>query len=122
MEWVSPEVEQFYTIFNKVYTTLLSNNHSYLKKIYIVPESFNEVFMNDNRHNDVEVIACADFLSQDYNKRLNKDKDLGTEISSMMIDLIKMVPNNEILKGRRIYPKLELNYNKDCEGLIEYTR
>jgi hypothetical protein len=34
--------------------------------------------------------------------------------------MIKMVPNNEILNGRKLYAKLEINRTKDCKGVVEY--
>jgi len=122
MEWVSPEVEQFYTMLNKVYTTLLTHNHPYVKKVYINPVSFNQAFIDtEERYNDVEVIMCAQFTSPEYAER-NKGRELGTDVSQLLIDIIKMVPNNEILNGRKLYAKLEINRTRDCEGVVEFHR
>ena len=121
MEWVSPEVKQFYKILNKVYTTILINHHPYVKKAYIVPESFNDIFLGEeSKFNDVDVIVCVDFLSKQYDE-VRKTRSLGEDISSLMRELIKMVPNVEILQGRVIYAKVSINKKRYCEGLIPYT-
>jgi hypothetical protein len=120
MEWVSPEVEQFYTILNKVYTTLLIHNHPYVKKMLIDPISFNKVFINtEERYNDIIVIMCAVFSSPEYS---NSNRELGADVSQLLIDIIKMIPNNEILNGRKLYARLEINRTKDCEGVVEFHR
>lgn len=120
MEWVSPEVEQFYTILNKVYSTLLIHNHPYVKKLLIDPVSFNQAFIDtEERYNDVIVIMCAEFTSPEYMKR-NQDRELGSDVSQLLIDIIKMIPNNEILKGRKLYAKLEINRTRDCEGVTQF--
>jgi len=120
MEWVSPEVEQFYTILNKVYTTLLIHNHPYVKKMLIDPVSFNQVFINtEERYNDIKVIMCAVFSSSEYS---NSNRELGADVSQLLIDIIKMIPNNEILNGRKLYAKLEINRTKDCEGVVQFHR
>jgi hypothetical protein len=122
MEWVSPEVEQFYTILNKVYTTLLIHNHPYVKKMLIDPISFNQTFIDtENRYNDVIVIMCAEFTSLEYRNKDN-DRELGTDVSQLLIDIIKMIPNNEILNGRKLYAKLDINEKRDCEGVVKYHR
>jgi len=122
MEWVSPEVEQFYTILNKVYTTLLINNHPYVKKMIIDPISFNQAFIDtERRYNDVNVIMCAEFTSPEYSNKDN-DRELGTDVSQLLIDIIKMIPNNEILNGRKLYAKLDINEKRDCEGVVKYHR
>ena len=121
MKWESPEIEQFYKILNNVYVTLMTHKHPYIKKIYIDPISFNEIFLKEERWNDIKVVVCSDFLSDEYNQR-NKNWELGTDITSMMSDLVKMVPNNEILGERKIYPNLKLNFAEDCEGLVRYVR
>ena len=122
MEWVSPEVEQFYTILNKVYTTLLTHNHPYIRKVLIDPVSFNQAFIDTKeRYSDVIVIMCVGFTTPEYDKR-NKDRDLGTDVSRTLIDIIKMVPNNEIMNGRKLYPELKINRTRDCEGVVEYHR
>ena len=120
MEWVSPEVEQFYTIINKAYSTLLIHNHPYIKKMIIDPVSFNQVFIDtEEKYNDVKVIMCAEFTSPEYR---NKDRELGSDVSQLLTDIIKMIPNNEILNGRKMYAKLEINLTKDCEGVVQYHR
>jgi N-acetylglutamate synthase/N-acetylornithine aminotransferase len=122
MEWVSPEVEQFYTILNKVYTTLLIHNHPYVKKMLIDPISFNQVFIDtEEKYNDVIVIMCAEFTSLEYRNKDN-DRELGTDVSQLLIDIIKMIPNNEILNGRKLYAKLDINEKRDCEGVVKYHR
>lgn len=120
MEWVSPEVEQFYTILNKVYSTLLIHNHPYVKKLLIDPVSFNQVFIDtEERYNDVIVIMCAEFTTPEYMNR-TQDRELGVDVSQLLTDIIKMIPNNEILKGRKIYGKLEINRTRDCEGVTQF--
>lgn len=120
MEWVSSEVEMFYNMFNKVYSTLIMNKYPYVKKVFIDPISFNRVFVDiENTHNNVMVRMCADFLSEKYD---SSSGSLGTDTSQFMTDLLKMVPGNEILQGRKMYAYLELNWAGDCEGLIRYTR
>lgn len=121
MEWVSPEVEQFYTMLNKVYATLIIHNHPYVKKMYIDPVSFNQAFIDKERYNDIIVIMCTEFTSPEYMKR-NQDRELGSDVSQLLIDIVKMIPNNEILNGRRLYASLEINRTKDCEGVVEYHR
>ena len=122
MEWVSPEVEQFYTILNKVYSTLLIHNHPYVKKMIIDPVSFNQVFIDtEEKYNDVNVIMCAEYNSPEYRNK-SIDRELGSDVSQLLTDIIKMIPNNEILNGRKIYAKLEINRTKDCEGVVEYHR
>jgi hypothetical protein len=109
-------------MLNKVYTTLLTHNHPYVKKVYINPVSFNQAFIDtEERYNDVEVIMCAQFTSPEYAER-NKGRELGTDVSQLLIDIIKMVPNNEILNGRKLYAKLEINRTRDCEGVVEFHR
>jgi hypothetical protein len=120
MEWVSPEVEQFYTILNKVYSTLLIHNHPYVKKVVIDTVSFNQVFIDtEEKYNDVIVIMCAEFTSPEYINR-NQNRELGSDVSQLLIDIIKMIPNNEILKGRKIYAKLEINRTIDCKGVTQF--
>lgn len=120
MEWISPEVEQFYTMLNKVYSTLIIHNHPYVKKMVIDPVSFNQAFIDTEvRYNDVIVIMCAEFTSPEYMNR-NQDRELGSDISNFILDIIKMIPNNEILNGRKLYSKLEINRTKDCEGITQY--
>lgn len=123
MEWVSPEVEQFYKILNNVYSTLLMNKHPYVKKMYIDPASFQERFINETGlfNGSVKVIMCADFNSDEYKNR-DTETSLGTDTSHMLYEIPKMIPNNEILKGRKIYADLELNVTKYCEGVVSHHR
>ena len=117
MNWVSPEVEQYYNIFNKIYTNIIMFHHPYVKLLRIDAESFNNVFINE-KLTDVMVICCADFADDKYSNEKEK-RSLGDDISHFFIDFQKMIPNSEILK-KRIYPTLEINKTKYCENFVKY--
>jgi len=123
MEWHSPEVEQFYTILNNVYTTLLINKHPYVKKMYIDPESFNKIFLDETSlfNSSVKVIMCADFNSVEFRNK-KEETSLGTDTSQMLYEIPKMIPNSEVLKGKKIYADLELNVTKHCKDVVTHHR
>ena len=121
MEWKSSEVEQYYNILNKVYSTIIINYHPYVKLLYIEPISFETIFNQENyRESTVDVVVCADFLDKLYDDK-NEERSLGTDLSRILIEMQKMVPGHEILEGRKIYPNLLINRKKYCSNILEYT-
>jgi hypothetical protein len=120
MEWFSPEVQQFYNTFNKVYTTIIKNYHPYIQLIYIDPYTFNMIFLSEESYKmyDVKVIICTSFPSEYY--EISKNRSLGSDVTTMFIDLKKMVPGNEIISNKSVYPQVEINEAEYCKGLIKY--
>jgi hypothetical protein len=126
IEWVSPEIKNFYVLFNKLYTKVLMNKYPFIKKIYIDPESFNAIFLNDTGkwNEDVDVVTCCDYVSDEYDTSKLEGRgsgEMGTDSVKFMVDLIKMLPNsNEVLQGKKIYPRLINNVTEHCEGIVPY--
>jgi len=121
MEWISPEVEQYYNILNKVYSTIIINYHPYVKLLYIEPISFEVIFrQEDSRQSTVDVVICADFVDKSYDSK-NEKRSLGTDLSHILIEMQKMIPGHEILGNRKIYPNLIINRKEYCSNIIKYT-
>lgn len=121
MEWVSPEVQQFYIMFNKVYTTIVMNHHPYISLLYVDPYTFNKTFTSEDKYhfNDVNIIVCTSFDSDEYID-ISKNRSLGEDISVIFTDLQKMVPGNEVLNGKKMYAIGEINKTKYCKGIVKY--
>ena len=126
IEWFSPEVKKFYELFNKLYTKVVMNKYPYVKKMFIDPESFNNVFLEENRRwsEDVDVILCCDYNSEVYDNAKLQGRDsaeMGGDMVKFMVDLVKMIPSSsEILGETKIYPKLINNQTKYCKGVVQY--
>ena len=120
MKWVSPEVKQYYTMFNTVYSTLLKNYHPYLKLIYIDPFTFNNTFYSEDEYKNhtVNVIMCTSF-GEEY-REITKNRSLGEDVSVFFTDFKKMVPGDEKFMNKRMYPAVQINKTRYCKGIVKY--
>jgi hypothetical protein len=119
MEWVSPEVQEYYNMFNKAYRTIMLNYHSYLQLIYVDPYTFNLSFINtETKYPSVKVMVCTSF-GKEYDEN-EKKRSLGEDISQIFIDIQKMIPKNETLGNRKLYPDGQINKTKYCKGVVKY--
>jgi hypothetical protein len=118
MNWISPEVKEYYTMFNKVYTSIMLKYHPYLSLIYVDPYTFNLALtdIETKTFPSANVIICTSFT-----EKLNEsERDLGTDVTRIFIDIQKLVPKNEVLKNIKLYPDAFFNKTKYCKGIVKY--
>jgi len=124
VDWINPEVKSFYTLLNEVYSALLIQSFSYVKKVMIDPETFNDAFLKgDSWNNDVVVYVCADYTSKEYVEACKNNASsatLGSKVVTLMLSIPTLLPGKEIMGNRKLYPNLKNNTTVFCEGVIEY--
>lgn len=119
MEWVSDEVKDYYSIFNNLFAKLIKHFHPYVELVYVEPKSFNEVFINEKRFNDIDVIICSNFVGDKYYNRSN-DRSLGTDISNFTREIQKMLLT-DLMNDKQIFAHLIMNKTEHCKGVLKYT-
>ena len=119
MEWPTKELENYFHFLSKIYVATMKKKYPYVLSITINPEKFIEQVIEDRWSIDIETYFCIDW---DMQRNEYPDKgQLGEDSIKIMMNLQNMFEKPEQIKNKKIYPTLEINKKKYCEGLIKYT-
>ena len=119
MEWTSQELKDYYNFLDKVYSLSIKHEYPYVLSVTMVPEEFLQQVIDDRWSIDVTVHFCIDWELQ--RAEYPKSSGLGSGMVKLMLQLQKMVEKPKEIQHKTIYPNLEINKKKYCEGIVKNT-
>jgi len=122
VDWVSKEIMDYYILVNTIYTKSILQKYSYVKKIFLLPESFNNIFRNEKWIQTIDVVYCADYNEKNSDLKYNSDfYSLGADLVKMIDIVIKMLPPVGNIEEKLVTIDTILNDKKYCQGVVPYV-
>lgn len=125
VDWVSDEIKDYYEILNQIYSKSILQKYSYVKKVHICPESFNNIFKSGKWINDLRIFFCANYIEKYQYEKYTKDSEefynLGADTVRMLDIILKMLPPVGKIDEKMVLVNSIVNDKKYCDGTVKYT-